>query len=238
MRLRTTLPPLLLAASALALAAAQAMDLKWTPKAGDKANYKVDGSFDLAGAGEIKLTGTRTESVTSVDADKIVVTSTSKLAANVMGNDVPVPESTETMTVKPDGTVTAVKVNEADAGNSGIRLAHVTMFVYPGKPVAVGDSWTATGPKDEKADLPGYKIEFKLVGDEKVGTWDTWKVTAKGGETEGATPTKVDGTYWIDKKDGTIVRSLSQLTDVVFSGGGGGQEIPPLSGKMDITRQP
>ncbi len=237
MRLRTTLPAVLLAVSALALAA-QALDLKWSPKVGDKANYKVEGTFDLAGMGEIKLSGTRTETVTSVDGDKIVLTSNSKLAANAMGNEVPIPDSTEVTTVKPDGTVSEIKLNGADGGGSAMRLARATMLVYPSKPIAVGDAWTAEGKKDEKADLPGYKLDFKLVGEEKVGTWDTWKITAKGGEVEGATPTKVEATYWIDKKDGSMVRSLAQLTDAVFQGPGGGIEIPPLSGKMDVTRQP
>lgn len=232
MRLRSTLLPALLALSALALAA-QAMDLKWTPKVGDKATYKVAGNFELAGAGEIVLAGTRTEEIKTVEADKIVSTSMTKMTVNAMGNEIPVPDSTETVTAKSDGTVLEVKTT-ADAPTGGaMRLAHLSSLVYPSKAVAVGDTWTAEGKKDEKADLPGYKLEFKLVGEEKVGTWDTWKITSKGGEAEGDTPTKIESTYWVDKKDGTMVRSLSQLTDAVFS-----PQVPPLSGKMDVTRQP
>lgn len=236
MRLRTLLPLGLLAVSALALAA-QAMDLKWTPKVGDKATYKIVGNFDLAGIGEITLGGSRTETVKSVDADKIVTVSSSKMTANAMGNEVPVPESTETTTSKPDGTVLEVKIGDAAPTGGAMRLAHITMFVYPSKPVSVGDTWTTAAPKDEKLDLPGYKIEYKLVGEEKVGDWDAWKVTGKGSEVEGDTPTKVEATFWLDKKDGTIVRSLSQLTDAVFPGPAD-QQIPPLSGKMELVRQP
>ena len=239
MRLRSVLPLGLLAVSALALAA-QAMTLKWTPKTGDKMTYKVTGTFDLAAlGGEIKLTGTQAEEVKSVDADNIVVANTSKMTANAMGNEIPVPEATETVTTKLDGTVTEVKVNDAVATGSAMRLARVTMFIWPSKPVAVGDSWTAEGTKDEKADVPGYKIDFKLVGDEKVDTFDTWKVSVEGGETEGETKTKISGTVWIDKKDGSVVKSLSKLTDAVFPGSANaGVEIPPLSGTMEIVRQP
>ena len=237
MKLRTALPAALLALSALALAV-QAMELKWSPKAGDKATYKIDGLFELPGMGDIKLGGTREATVTSVDGDKVVVTSTTKMTANAMGNEFPVPQSTEVETSKPDGTLTELKVDDKVQSGNALRLAHMSMFAYPGKAVVVNDTWTAQGEKDEKADLPGYKIEYKLVGEEKVGTWDTWKVTAKGAETEGATPTKVDATYWIDKKDGSMVRSLAQLTDAVFPGPSGGMEIPPLSGKMDVTRMP
>ena len=238
MRLRSVLPLGLLAVSALALAA-QAMTLKWTPKTGDKMTYKVTGTFDLAAlGGDIKLTGTQTEEVKSVDADKVVIENSSKMTANAMGNEIPVPETKETVTTKPDGTVTEVKVNDTVTGGA-MRLARVTMFVWPSKPVAVGDSWTAEGPKDEKADVPGYKIDFKLVGDEKVDTFDTWKVSVDGGETEGETKTKINGTVWIDKKDGSVVKSLSKLTDAVFPGSANaGVEIPPLSGTMEIVRQP
>ena len=224
------------AVTALAFAA-QAMDLKWTPKVGDMATYKINGTFEIEGLGEIVLGGSRTETVKSVDADKIVTESLSKMTATAMGNELPVPESKETTVCKPDGTVLEVKENDKPTPGAAMRLAHITMFSYPAAPVSVGDTWTAMGAKDEKLDMPGYKIEYKLVGEEKVGTWDVWKVTAKGAETEGSTPTKVESTYWVNKKDGSMVRSLSQLTDASFPGPEG-VEIPPMSGKMELTRQP
>ena len=235
MRLRTVLPLGILALTALALAA-QAMELKWTPKVGDKSTYKIDGTFEIEGIGEIKLGGSRTETITSVDADKIVADSTSNMTANVMGNELPVPATTESVTSKPDGTVIEIKANGTVVPSAGMRLAHVTMFAYPTKPVAVGDTWNVDVKMNEKLDLPGYKIEYKLVGEEKVANWDVWKVTAKGGETEGEAPSKVDATFWVDKKDGSVVRSLSKLTDIVFPGPEG-QPIPPLSGTMDVTRK-
>ena len=234
MRLRSVLPLGILAVSALALAA-QAMDLKWTPKVGDKATYKIDGTFEIENLGEIKLGGSRTETITSVDTDKIVADSTSNMTANVMGNELPVPASTESVSSKPDGTVIEIKANGTVVPSAAMRLAHITMFAYPTRPIAVGDTWNADVKKDDKLDLPGYKIEYKLVGEEKVADWDVWKVTAKGAETEGDAPSKVDATFWVNKKDGSMVRSLSKLTDIVFPGPEG-QPIPPLSGTMDITR--
>ncbi len=151
MRLRSALPFGLLALSALALAA-QAMDLKWTPKVGDKMTYKITGNFELGGAGEITLGGTRTEEVKSVDADKVVTSGTTKMTANAMGNEIPVPETNETTTQKLDGSVVDVKVGDAAPTGSSMRLAHVSMLVYPSKPVAVGDTWTSTGAKSAMAD--------------------------------------------------------------------------------------
>ena len=231
MRLRSALPLGLLAVSALALAA-QAMDLKWMPKAGDKMTYKVAGSFEIPGAGEITLDGTRIEEVKSVEADKIVVTSLSKQKVNAMGTEIPVPDSTATTTYKPDGSVIALKVGD-DTASGGMRMVRLTSFVFPAKAIAVGDAWTVKGDKDEKADLPGYSVEYKLAGEEKIGTWDTWKITSKGGEIEGSQPTKIEGTTWIEKGTGNLVKSTAQVTDALFS-----PQAPPLSGKLEVVRQP
>src|SRR4051812_20275739 len=133
MRLRSILPLGLLAVSAFALAV-QAMDLKWTPKVGDKSTYKITGNFDLAGAGEITLAGTRSEEVKTVEADKIVVSGMTKMTVNAMGNEVPVPDSTETTTSKPDGTVLDVKIGGDAPGGNGLRLARLSSFIFPSKP--------------------------------------------------------------------------------------------------------
>ena len=231
MRLRSIVPLGVLAVSALALAA-QAMEIKWSPKVGDKANYKIAGTFDLPGAGEIKLDGTRAEEIKSVSEDKVVAESTSNMTASVAGNEIPVPESKETLTSKPDGSLLELKIGDGSAAG-GMRLARASAFIYPSKPVAVGDTWTVEMPKDEKADLPGVKIEYKLVGEEKVGDWNTWKITSKGGEIEGDQPTKVEATTWIRKENGALVRSVAQMSDAVFSA-----EVPPLSGKLEINRVP
>ena len=215
MRLRTVLPLGILAISAFALAA-QAMELKWTPKVGDKATYKIDGSFEIEGLGEIKLGGSRVETITSVDAEKIVSESATTMIPNVMGNEMDAVKSKEMVTAKPDGTVIEVKENDKVVPPAALRLAHITMFAYPTKPVDVNDTWTVEGAKDEKLDLPGYKIEYKLVGAEKVGAWDVWKVTAKGSEIEGDLPSTVQATFWVSKTDGSMVRSLSQLSNIVF----------------------
>ena len=231
MRLRTILPLGILAVSALALAV-QAMDLKWMPKAGDKLNYKVAGTFEVPGAGEITLEGSRSEEVTSVAADKITVTSLSKQKVNAMGTEIPVPDATATTVYKPDGSVLELKVGDESAGG-GMRMVRLSSFVFPTKSVPVGEGWTVEAPKDEKADLPGYKVDYKLVGEEKIGTWDTWKITSKGGEIEGTQPTKIESTTWVEKSTGTLVKSTAQVTDALFS-----PQAPPLSGKLEIVRQP
>ncbi len=233
MKLRATLPLGLLALTALALAA-QGIDLKWSPKVGDKATHKIDGKFEIPGIGEITLGGTRTEEVTKIDGDKVTSTGTSKMTANAMGNEIPVPESKETTVSKLDGTVLELKIEGQEESAGGqMRLAHISSLVFPGKPVAVNDTWTVEAKKDEKLDVPGYKIEYKLVGEEKLDNWETYKITSKGGETEGDAPTKVEATYWVEKSTGNVVKSSAKLTDALFS-----PQAPPLSGTLVTTRQP
>lgn len=230
MKLRATLPLALVAISVLAYAA-QGIDLKWTPKVGDKATYKVKGTFELGGMGEAVLAGTRSEEITEIKDGNVVAVANTKMTANAGGTEFPIPDAKETTKSKLDGTVLEVSVDEKQAGTAGLRLGRVTAFVFPGKPVAIGDTWTAEEKKDEKQDLPGYKVEFKLVGEEKVGAWDTYKVTSKGGETEGDAPTKVEATFWVEKSTGNMVHSLSNLKDAVV-------DQFTLSGTMDIVRQP
>jgi hypothetical protein len=220
----------LLALSVLAYAA-QGITIKFDPKVGDKANYAISGTFEVSGA-EVKLTGTRSEEVLKLENDVVTTKGTSKISVNVMGQDMDQPESTETTKTKLDGTILEVKQGETPAEGGALRLAHLNTLLYPSKPVAIGETWTMEAKKDEKADLPGYRVDFKLEGEEKVGKWDTYKITATGGETEGAAPTKIKSTYWVDKTNGQMVHSLSELTDAVFR-----PEVPPLSGKMDIMRK-
>ncbi len=230
MRLRASLPLGLLALSALALAA-QGITLKRTPKVGDKASYKVTGTFELQGV-DVTLKGTTTEEVLKVDNDTVTTKSVAKAVATVMGTDNEMPDATETTTAKLDGTPVEIKAGDTVSG-PGLRLANINLLYLPATPVEMNGTWTAEGKKDEKKDVPGYKINYKLVGEEKVGDWDTYKITAEGGETEGASPTKVKATYWIEKSTGATVRSLAELTDAVFD-----PKFPPLTGKMDVVRQP
>lgn len=230
MKPRAFLPLGLVALSVLAYAA-QGVVIKRAPKVGDKANYKLTGNFEVAGA-EVVLSGTTDEEVTKVEGDSFSMKATTKMSINVMGQDMPQEPSTVTSTTKLDGTIVEVKNGETPGDGSSLRIAHLNTLYLSPTAVANDATWTLEGKKDEKLDTPGYKLEFKLVGEEKVGKYDTYKITSTGGETEGETPTKVKATYWIEKSTGNTVRALTELTDAVFR-----PEVPPLSGKMDVVRQ-
>ena len=230
MRLRALLPLGLLAFSALSLA--QGITLQRTPKVGDKMTYKMNGTFSVSGV-DVVLSGTTLDEVTAVDNGLVTTKSTTKMGVDVMGQHTDVPDTTATSTQKLDGTVTEVKVGDAAPVAAGMRLANLNMLFLPSKPVAIGDTWTSEAKKDDKLGTPGYKLEYKLVGEDKVGAVDTYKITATGGETDGDSPSKVTATYWIDKATGKTVRSLAEYTGVIFDA-----KYPALDGKMELVLQP
>lgn len=230
MKLRTALPLGLLALSALALAA-QGVVLKRSPKAGDKATYKMTAKFDMGGA-DVAVSGTMTEEVKKVEGDTVTTDSSSKATVTFGGSDNDLPETKETSVTKLDGTLVSVKSGDKEAGADAIRLARLNLLVLPATPVEPNGTWSTEGKKDDKLGTPGYKIDYKLVGEDKVGAWDAYKIEVNGKETDGDSPSKWKATYWIAKTDGNLLRSVSDVTDVTYGPG------ITLSGKIEINRQP
>lgn len=230
MRLRAVLPLGLLAFAALAVA--QGITIKRTPKVGDKSNYSISATFTLAGM-DVVLKGTTAEEITKIEDDVVTKKSVTKMTISAGGQEQTPPETTDSSSEKLDGTPVESGIGDATPKASSYRLANINQIFLPAKALAVGDTWIAEGKKDEKRETPGYKIDFKLEGEEKVGAIDSWKVTAVGSETEGDAPTRIKSTYWIEKATGRMVKTVSELTDVVFEGG-----APPLTGKLEVTLQP
>lgn len=230
MKRRAFLPLGLVALSVLAYAA-QGVVLKRTPKVGDKANYTVKGTMNVQGL-DVTLSGTSTEEIVKVEEGQYTAKSTTKMSVNVAGTDQALPDSSEETTTKLDGTLISLKSGGNDATPSAIRLNHLNTLYLSDKAIENDGTWTLEGKRDEKADAPAYKVTYKLVGDEKIDKWDTYKITAEGLETEGAAPTKVKSTYWIEKTTGNIIKSHADLTDAVFD-----PQFGAMSGSMDITRK-
>lgn len=228
MKRRAFLPIGLVALSVLAYAA-QGVVLKRTPKVGDKASYTVKGAMTVQGL-DVALTGTSTEEVTKVDDEKFTVKSSSKMSVSVAGADQPLPDSSQETTTKLDGTLVELLAEAKPGTPSAIRLGHLnTLFLSP-KAVANDETWTLEGKRDEKLDTPAYKITYKLIGDEKIGKYDTYKITSEAAETEGAAPTKIKGTFWINKLDGNTIKSHTEMTDAVFD-----PQYGQMSGTMDVA---
>jgi len=228
MKRRAFLPFGLVALSVLAYAA-QGVVLKRTPKVGDKANYTVKGAMTVQGL-DVTLSGTSTEEVTKVEEDTFTVKSSSKMSVNVAGADQPLPDSNQETTTKLDGTLVKLLADSNPATPSAIRLGHLNTLYLSPKSVANDETWTLEGKRDEKLDAPAFKITYKLIGEEKIGKYDTYKITSDAAETEGSIPTKIKGTFWVNKLDGNLIKSHTEMTDAVFD-----PQYGQMSGTMDIA---
>ena len=223
--------PIGLAALTVLAYAAQGILLKRTPKVGDKATYKMTGKLSVTGT-DVDVIGTMSDEVTKIESGAFTTKSVTKMTINLMGNEQPLPESSSVTVTNLDGTVVSLKQGDATPDSTALRLAHLNALYLPQKSVAMNESWVLEGKKDEKIDAPAFKITYKLVGDEKVGKYDTYRITADGGETEGDTPTKIKADYWIEKSTGNLIKQKSELTNAVYSA-----SFPPVNGTMDVIRQ-
>ncbi len=86
-------------------------------------------------------------------------------------------------------------------------------IIYPEKPVRVGDKWSYHTTDATSA----RTLDFTYVGAERVGHWKCNKVsvalhvTTNNGE--GGGKLSGSGTYWLDVKDGAVVKSDLQINE-------------------------
>ena len=219
--------------SVFALAAQAGVTLARKPKVNDEFKYTLKANIDFNGQ-PVELSGVETEKVTEVAADG-TYTMESKMAdlkISMNGQEFPAPDtgSATVIVYNANGTVKDIRGDET--GAETYRFANLSVFLAPGKEVKVGDSWTNDGKGDTKTGAVAYKTTYKIVGEEKIGAYDTYKIEFNAKESEGATPASSDGTIFVDKTDGSLVKSVRKVTNAPFPGA-----PAPLSGSFTITRQ-
>jgi len=74
--------------------------------------------------------------------------------------------------------------------------------------------------EDKKTGVVPAKGEFKLVAEEKLGAHDALKIKATVKETSGDNPAASDGFVWIDKKDGSMLKTEVKWTNAPVPGVG------------------
>jgi hypothetical protein len=220
---------LLVATCAIAAAATiSAITLKATPKEGDDAKYKMSGHFQVMGT-DASLTADVDYKVTKVDKDgnTTVEATTKNMEIEVNGQTISPDPAVATRVSKPNGEVTDFKADVEDP--NGWRMAILNNFIYPEKPVDVGDTWTWSTAGDSKKGTVALSETYKFDSLEKVGTHDTAKIKVSFKETEGSDPATKDGFVWIDVKDGSFVKSDSTWTNLPTPQG-------PLQATITMTK--
>jgi hypothetical protein len=225
----------LVAISALALAA-QGFTLKRLPKEGQVVRYRMQGTIDIPEpVGSVKVRGIMEEKVTKVEADGSYTVVQSQIEGFASQGEKPeqqIPDqSPSTTKYNSKGEVLAIEV-DADPV-AAWRMAGLNIFIEPGKEVNVGDKWSYEIKADEKTGAVGAKAEFTVMGEEKVGSFDTVKVKYMVAEVGGEQPASSEGIVWLDKKDGNMIQADTKLKRAPFPTPMG---TFPLDGSIKLTR--
>lgn len=228
MRYRSVAALSALGIATLALAV-QGVSLKWAPKENDQLKYKTVGDLTV-GDTKATITAVNVHKVVRVDADGSYLVQATPVegSATFGGTEYPMKGVTTLTTYNADGSIKEIRGDQANA--SGYRMANLTNFRASGKPVSTGDAWSVEGKADATTGAAAYKADFKVVGDEMVGTYDAVKVSVNARETAGEDAGKVTGFFWIGK-DGVLAKSELQWSNITVPG------APKLtSGTLTMTR--
>ena len=202
---------LLVVVCGIALGAQDAVTLKFGSKVGDIHKYKMHASLE-AGGGNAEVSGDFTDKVTKVEEDSYTIEQTeSNVKVSFNGQDIDQPDSVETTVRKMSGEITDVQTDQDSA--AARRTGDLVNFVFPDKPVKVGDEWTYKVKADDKKGAVAATATYKVESTEKVGTHDTLKIKNSYKE-DGTDPASSEGFYWIDVKDGSLVKSTQTWTNV------------------------
>jgi hypothetical protein len=204
------------------------MNLKYVPKEGDVLKYKMSGDLQVMGT-DATIAADFVYKVTKVDKDGnyTIESSQQNMQINVSGQSMNPPDSTDTTVNKANGEIVDFQTQNEDP--NAWRLAELNGFVYPDKPVNVGDEWTSTVTADSKKGTVAATCTYKVDSLEKIGTHDTAKIKVSYKETEGTDPAASDGFVWLDTKDSSMVKAESNWTNAPSPQG-------PVSAKVTIER--
>jgi hypothetical protein len=220
------------ALSVAALAVQDGISLKRQAKAGESVKYRLKADVEIQGM-EANFSALVVEKVTKVESNGNIVLESVQSEGKVSfsGQEMDVPGATQTYIYKPNGEVLEIKAEAVDS--SVYRTANLTAFIVSDKPVKVGDEWTTEIKKDEKTGAMAAKGTYKVEADEKIGDLECLKVKYSTKETEGGEAAATcEGFAWINKKDGSLVKSEGAWKNVPFPGAPG-----PINAKFTMVRE-
>lgn len=204
--------------------------LKYVPKVGDTAKYRVKVVIDIPGStAEVSLLDSH--KILSVDPSGDYVEESKNTEGKIVfsGKDNPIPEETTKTTYHPDGNV--AKIEGTDVTADSYRTENLQQFFPPAAAVKVGDSWTVQVKADPKLGTVAMKVDYKVESAERIGDHSTFKIKATSKE-EGSTPGMSDGYVWIDTKDGTLVKVEAKVTNLPVP-----NSSSPVNGTVSVIRE-
>jgi hypothetical protein len=222
----------------LGASAQESVRLSHKATAGQTARYKSEGKITLeAGGMKIEAEVKEVEKVTivSVDASGVITredeTESSETLIN--GQKVPTPEekNKNTIVMKADGTLVSYKStrSEEEGGKLGPRMFATTVPIFPDTAVSVGTKWTKEIKGDNDLGTRDAKVDYEVLGFEKVNGVDTVKIKLNFEEKEGSPKVTARATLFVDKASGDTVRGEFEIDNLPLPGASG-------SGKLTSER--
>lgn len=206
---------------AVAALAADGYSLKRTAKSGDVLKYKYSADVDFGGQ-SATVTFTTTDKVVKVEDNGNISTESKQENMKVsFGGQEMTPEDqpARTSVTKPNGAIVEIKGDGVDS--SAYRFSNMSSVQAPENPVKVGDKWTYEIKADAKTGAVAAKGDGEVLAEEKVGDIDCLKVKWSYKETEGADAASSEGTAWISKKDGSLVKATGKFVKAPIPGAPG-----------------
>jgi hypothetical protein len=205
--------------------------LKRAMKVGDTIKYKMKAELSLSGQ-SATVTSTTIEKVTKVEADGTYSIETTDAETKVMfgGQEMEAPpQPPETTVYLPNGMVKEIKGDKTT--EQTYRMAILGVLITPDKAVSVGDTWTQAIAADTKTGIVAAKADYKVVAEEKVGSFDTLKIEATVKETGGSDAASSTATIWVNKTDVSLVKLEGKWANAPLPGAPG-----PADATLTITR--
>jgi len=195
---------------------AETASLRWHPTKGDELSYElgIKGEFDGL---PFETTGLLSMSVTEVRGDGgYSVKSVSKGLLVRLGPNETRDDRPNTITAKhdPDGRLISMQ-GQSDVDS--YRVASITKFVSPPRPVSVTDSWRIVREKDRPKGAPGYETRYVFEKVVEVEGKRHAEVSFSMKETSGEKPRTATGKWHIDLANGLPVTLEARVTGM-FSG--------------------
>ena len=194
--------------------------LKRTAAEGESAKYKLAVETEISGM-KIKFTANVVEKVTKVSADGSYSVSSEQQDATleVNGESQPAPGeigAQVTTVFRADGSISDVSGD--NVGKDTLRLSNIQSLLWPKETVKVGSKWQGQIQGDKNKETVDVVSNYEVVGREKVGNRDCFKLTFDSKEQSGSDPASTKGTLWVDVASGLMVKNESDWMNMPIAG--------------------
>lgn len=194
--------------------------LNWKPVAGQEIDYGLSAQISSAGVTVEFLTDFHLK-ITKVEADGGYTTESKRGSTRMVtnGQEQTLPSTDDDEKVRIEKfDAKGKKISEEDNEDGEIDdmtaiLKKTTDFDAPDKPVKKGDKWQKVVKADPAKNVKAATLDYEVLGESKIGTFDVVKVAVKYKQTEGDRPASFDGTLAFSTKDMSMVELTANVKD-------------------------